>query len=75
MENTLDTNSCNTCHGEKNCNCPHHKAIPVFIVLIAFTFLLQAWDILSFSTVDVIWPILLAAIGLTKLGQSRCTCC
>ncbi len=58
-----------------NCNCPHHKAIPALIILIAATFLLGAWDILSAGTVTVVWPILLGAIGITKLMKGKCTCC
>lgn len=74
MEEQKINTTC-TCCADKECNCPHHKAIPVFVILIALAFLLQAWDLLSESAVSIIWPILVAAIGFTKLGQSRCTCC
>jgi len=67
--------SCN-CGDGKGCNCPHHKAVPVFVILIALAFLLNAWDVLiSDGALSVIWPILLAAIGFTKLNKGRCKCC
>ena len=73
-----DCKSCpggSECCGQKRCNCPHHKAIPVCIMLIAITFLLGAWGILSEGAVSVIWPVLLLVIGGTKLMKNKCTCC
>jgi hypothetical protein len=57
------------------CNCSHHKAIPVFIILIAITFLCGQWGIIAPETVDVVWPVLLGAIGVTKLMRRACKCC
>lgn len=76
MEPTSDANAnmCN-CHGDRNCVCPHHKAIPVFIILIGLAFLLQGWDLLSESTVAIVWPVLLIAIGGTQLFKRVCKCC
>jgi hypothetical protein len=71
----LGKGTCNCGSCGKDCNCPHHKAVPVFIVLIAIAFLLQAWGLVMDSTVSVIWPILLAAIGISKLMEGRCSCC
>ncbi|MEO6077391.1 MAG: hypothetical protein ABIP54_01250 [Candidatus Andersenbacteria bacterium] len=63
------------CCGKKGCNCPHHKAVPVFIILIALTFLLGVWGILPENAVSIIWPVLLGAIGFTKLFAHKCSCC
>jgi len=80
MEN--NENKCESCGSAMccagdcgKCNCPHHKAIPVFIILIAVAFLLGQWEILDASQVGIIWPILLGAIGITKLMKGRCGCC
>ncbi len=55
------------------CKCPHHKAIPVLIILIGLDFLLGATGTLSWNFVDVTWPILLMIGGIVKLV--RCGCC
>lgn len=76
MEKNCQSCGSGTCSGNcGNCNCPHHKAIPVFTILIAVTFLLGAWDMLSATSVDIIWPVLLGAIGVTKLMKGKCNCC
>lgn len=59
----------------KMCNCPHHKIVPGLITLIGLAFLLQYFGVLSASTVDVIWPILLILIGLKKMSSGVCKCC
>jgi len=64
-----------TCGNCKDCSCPHHRAVPAFITLIALAFLLNAWNILSDASVAIIWPVLLGAIGVTKLMKGRCGCC
>ncbi len=63
--------------GMKNvCKCPHHKALPVLLVLFGLTFLLGALGTLSPSTVDIIWPTLLILAGLFKIVEkSMCKCC
>ncbi len=60
---------------EDMCKCPHHKIVPSCIALIGLAFLLLQWNILSASTVDIIWPVLLIVIGLTKLFGKGCKCC
>lgn len=57
------------------CNCPHHKMVPIFIVLIGLTFLLNALGTLSMQATSIIWPILLIVIGLQKMFQHKCKCC
>lgn len=64
--------------GMKNmCKCPHHKVVPVLVVLFGVTFLLGAWGTLSWSAVNVIWPILVILAGLIKIGENSgmCKCC
>ena len=58
-----------------SCKCPHHKMMPLMIVLIGLTFLLGAFNILSPMVVAVIWPILLILIGLQKMFKGMCKCC
>ena len=67
--------SCGGSCGKKGCNCPHHKVMPIGIILIALTFLLGTWGIFNEGTVAVIWPVLLLIIGVTKLMGQKCSCC
>jgi hypothetical protein len=57
----------------KTCSCPHHKVLPVAVILIGLAFLLQNLNILTAGEVGIIWPILLIIAGAVKLGG--CTCC
>jgi hypothetical protein len=59
-------------HG-KICKCPHHKVIPIMIILIGLDFLLGAIGTLQPPFVNVSWPILLIIIGGVRLGG--CSCC
>jgi len=45
--------------------------IPILIILLALTFLLQSMKMLSAPVVSVVWPILLGLIGLVKLEEAR----
>src|SRR3989344_6998598 len=45
--------------------------IPILIILLALTFLLQPMKMLSAPVVSVVWPILLGLIGLVKLEEAR----
>lgn len=58
-----------------SCKCPHHKMVPLFIVLIGLTFLLQAFGVLSDYFVSFAWPVLLILIGLQKMFKGVCKCC
>jgi hypothetical protein len=57
------------------CKCPHHKVIPVLIVLFGLTFLLGALGVISGNTVSIIWPSLIILGGLMKLTKGMCKCC
>ena len=60
---------------EKTCKCPHHKVMPVLVVLFGLTFLLGYWGTLGWSTVNTIWPILVILGGVFKMTESMCKCC
>ena len=65
-----DNNSGKVCGGD--CKCKHHVVVPVAIMLIGVTFLLQALNILvDAHTAAIVWPVLLIVIGCTKM----CKCC
>lgn len=57
------------------CNCPHHSMVPIFIILIGLTFLLNAFMVFSNHLTAIIWPILVILIGLQKIFGRRCNCC
>lgn len=57
------------------CDCSHHKAIPVLIVLFGLLFLLEALNVVMADVVSVVWPILVIIGGLMKLFGSNCKCC
>lgn len=64
--------------GMKNvCSCPHHKVVPVLVVLFGLTFLLGALGILTSGFVMIAWPVLVIAGGLMKwMSKSgMCKCC
>ncbi len=56
------------------CSCVHHKVVPVLIVLLGLTFLLQACNVLTVAFVTIAWPILVIVIGLVKLKSGSCRC-
>jgi len=47
----------------------------VFITLFGLLFVLGALNWVSRGVVDVGWPLLVLAAGLTKLFSHKCTCC
>jgi len=57
------------------CPCPHHKVVPLLVILFAFAFLLKALSVLTAESVDIIWPILVGAAGIMKLNKNKCKCC
>jgi hypothetical protein len=60
--------------GQK-CPCPHHKMVPIFLILIGLTFLLNTFMVIDSHVTAIIWPILVIAIGLQKIFETRCSCC
>ena len=59
----------------KTCACPHHKALPVLIILFGLLFLLGKMNIIGQSMVSMWWPVLVIAGGLVKLTKKMCKCC
>jgi hypothetical protein len=55
------------------CKCPHHKAMPWFLILVGLDFLLGALGVLTASFVSITWPILVIILGCVKMA--RCGCC
>jgi hypothetical protein len=55
------------------CKCPHHKVMPIIIILIGVDFFLGAVGVLTAGFVSVTWPILLIILGCVKMV--RCGCC
>jgi len=57
------------------CKCPHHKAMPILVILFGLTFLLGAWGTLSQETVNFVWPVLVILAGVVKMTKGMCKCC
>lgn len=57
------------------CKCPHHKVVPIVIVLIGLAFLLEAYNVLTAGFVAIAWPVLVIIAGVTKLFGAGCKCC
>jgi len=62
---------------ENMCKCGHHKVFPVLVVLFGLLFLLEAIGVVTSGFVMILWPILVIAGGLMKLGSKSgmCKCC
>ncbi len=64
--------------GMKNvCKCPHHKVIPVLIVLIGLVFLLEGLGVITSGFAMIAWPVLVIAAGIMKWVEKSgmCKCC
>ena len=57
------------------CPCNHHKIVPLMIILIGATFLLNAFQVLPVGIVAFVWPVLLMVAGVAKLSGRSCSCC
>ncbi len=60
---------------QNTCGHDHHSIIPILVILIATSFLLQYQGILPEATVQTIWPILAGIGGMVMLVESKCDCC
>ena len=60
---------------QNNCQCMHHKIMPMLIVLLGLTFLSKELGIVSAGTANVIWPVIVILAGLKKLMGNVCKCC
>lgn len=72
MENMQNT------QGTKNmCKCPHHKTLPILVILFGLTFLLGNLGIVSSGFANIVWPVLIIVAGGMKLGDKMgmCKCC
>ena len=61
--------------GGMMCKCPHHKMIPLFVLLFGLDFLFGNLGWLPMSFVGVTWPILVTATGVMMLMKGKCKCC
>ncbi len=57
------------------CKCPHHKILPVLVVLFGLLFLGGNLGWWGWNVVNVGWPILVIIGGAMKLGKGMCKCC
>ena len=57
------------------CACPHHKIMPVLVVVFGMVFLLGSWNIFTDSAVSTLWPLIVIVAGFLKMGQGKCKCC
>ena len=59
------------------CKCPHHKVIPVLVILFGLLFLLGALEIVTSGFVMLVWPILVIIAGFQKWAEKShmCKCC
>ena len=60
---------------KKVCPCPHHSMLPIFVVAFGLTFLLRALGVLEPGIANIIWPVIVIAAGVAKLGSRFCKCC
>jgi hypothetical protein len=52
----------------------HHKIVPILIIILGVSFLLNAFGIWTKST-GIVWPIVLILIGVQGLMSKNCKCC
>lgn len=57
------------------CSCPHHKMLPLFVVVFGLVFLLGDLNVLTQAAVTWTWPVLVILAGLTKMMGGGCKCC
>jgi len=54
------------------CRCPHHKVMPILVILFGLDFLLGTVGTLTWGFVNVSWPILVILAGCMKLVKCGC---
>lgn len=59
----------------KVCRCPHHKVVPLLVVLFGLDFLFGNLGWLPTGFVNASWPLLVILAGGMKLGKGMCKCC
>ncbi len=59
----------------KVCKCPHHKMMPILLIVAGLVFLAGNMGWLSAYWVGIIWPLLLIIAGIKKLVMRMCKCC
>lgn len=59
------------------CACPHHKVMPILVILFGLTFLLGALGVFTADFVGTVWPVIVIAAGLMKWMEKSgmCKCC
>ncbi len=60
---------------KKCCGCPHHKVLPILIILFGLDFLLGTAGVLTYQFVNLSWPVLVVIAGCMKLSKGMCKCC
>ena len=60
--------------GQK-CKCPHHKMLPIFVIVFGLTYLLRNLGILTVPVADVILPVIIILIGAQWMMKGACKCC
>lgn len=59
----------------KKCGCLCHKMKGLLIVAFGTVFLLNAFAIISSSTLAIVWPIIAIVYGFKKMCSGMCKCC
>ncbi|OHA76571.1 MAG: hypothetical protein A3H01_02465 [Candidatus Wildermuthbacteria bacterium RIFCSPLOWO2_12_FULL_40_9] len=61
----------------RHCDCKHHRFayFPVLMIIFGLLFLGGALGWWDSGTVDVLWPVLVIAVGLFKWTGHKCKCC
>ena len=54
--------------------CGHHKVMPLALIIVGIIALLADFNILLWSTFNIIWPILLILVGFAKMCRCEKTC-
>ncbi len=61
--------------GKMKCSCFHHKIVPALIIFIGALFLLNAIELLPENLLNILWPLMLILVGITKIFSGNCGCC